>query len=291
MTDLTVKIGFFVLILAWVGVTLAIVLYRGCLSPAAFRLAPRRRVGIRGFDILIGIGLALYGTVMLGMLLSAIGATPGEDEAAADLGPMTYAVRILASQLLIQGLIALYLVMRASRVRRGVYRLGILPRRFGRELRMTFLGLLAAVPLAMGANMLTVTIGNLLGIPAPQIGHDVLAWLTSPQPWPALVMVVLSAVVIAPILEEMTYRGLLQTALLHMLGEDRRWPAILITAACFALVHSRVAAWQAMPGLFVLGVVFGYLYEKSGSLLPPILVHLCFNALNIIMVMTITNPQ
>jgi membrane protease YdiL (CAAX protease family) len=39
--------------------------------------------------------------------------------------------------------------------------------------------------------------------------------------------------------------------------------------------------WQGLIPLFVLGITFGYLYERTGSLLPPILAHAIFNAANI----------
>jgi len=40
-------------------------------------------------------------------------------------------------------------------------------------------------------------------------------------------------------------------------------------------------AWQVLPSLFVLAVVLGWLYERTGSLLPSVLVHMGFNAINI----------
>jgi membrane protease YdiL (CAAX protease family) len=46
-----------------------------------------------------------------------------------------------------------------------------------------------------------------------------------------------------------------------------------------------------LPGLLVLGVVLGWLYERSGSLLPCVLVHAGFNALNIAMVLAGPGPE
>ena len=54
-----------------------------------------------------------------------------------------------------------------------------------------------------------------------------------------------------------------------------RWLAILVTAAVFGLMH--VGTPQFVPALVALAIVLGFLYERSGSLLVPILVHMLFN--------------
>ena len=56
---------------------------------------------------------------------------------------------------------------------------------------------------------------------------------------------------------------------------------VAAAAAVFALVHAEVVSWHALPGLFVLGVVLGWVFERTGSLLPCVLIHAGFNALNL----------
>ena len=99
--------------------------------------------------------------------------------------------------------------------------------------------------------------------------------------WDAGGRSLLSAVVIAPVAEEVLNRGLLQTLLLRTLGHRWRWAAIGVASAGFAALHLGSVPLQALPGLFVLGLVFGALYERTGSLVPGILVHAAFNALNV----------
>jgi len=78
--------------------------------------------------------------------------------------------------------------------------------------------------------------------------------------------------VIAPILEELLFRGLLQTALIKYLPA---WSAIMGAAVVFALVHGQV---YAFPALVTMGTVFGVLYYKTGSLRVTILAHALNNA-------------
>ncbi len=56
------------------------------------------------------------------------------------------------------------------------------------------------------------------------------------------------------------------------------WVAIFITSLGFALLHP---SWS-WPAIFVLAVGLGYLYERTGNLWAPIIVHLLFNSLQTI---------
>ncbi len=92
---------------------------------------------------------------------------------------------------------------------------------------------------------------------------------------PGLLTVALwcSAVVIAPLAEECFFRGILQTFLVRFFRHRGR--AILLSATLFAAVHASVP--HTVPALLLLGVLLGYLYERTGSLTGPILVHALFN--------------
>jgi hypothetical protein len=63
-----------------------------------------------------------------------------------------------------------------------------------------------------------------------------------------------------------------------------RCVTIFFAALLFAMVHIGGAAWQTVPSLFVLGVILGWVYERTGSLLPCILIHAIFNGVNIAIV-------
>lgn len=84
---------------------------------------------------------------------------------------------------------------------------------------------------------------------------------------------ILGVVVAASVTEEILFRGLVQRGLRHRLG---RWPAILLTSLAFALCHLNLLGFLV---LFALGLLLGWLYERSGSLWPPMAAHAANNLL------------
>jgi membrane protease YdiL (CAAX protease family) len=84
-----------------------------------------------------------------------------------------------------------------------------------------------------------------------------------------------SAVVLAALLEEIVFRGLLQSMMRRVVSP---WATVLISSGIFAVVHSEL---QNVPALFALGVVLGYSYERTGRLWAPILTHAIFNGVAI----------
>ncbi len=87
---------------------------------------------------------------------------------------------------------------------------------------------------------------------------------------PTLALWSLSAVVIAPLLEEFIFRGII----IHKL--ELKWgllPGILISSLLFALLHFR---FDVVP-LFVMGLLYAFLYLKSNSLWPSICCHAAYN--------------
>lgn len=91
--------------------------------------------------------------------------------------------------------------------------------------------------------------------------------------FPQWLVLWMGAVAIAPVAEEFFFRGMLQTVLLNTLKS--RWIAIVFASAVFAAIH--FSQPHAIPALFVLAVIMGYAYERSGSLIPPIAIHALFN--------------
>lgn len=118
-------------------------------------------------------------------------------------------------------------------------------------------------------------------IPGEKPPHQMLvALLELSGPW--RVMIVISAVILAPLSEEMLFRGLLQSMLRRYFG--RPWIAITITSVAFAMSH--YPYWHTMPALIALSVAMGYNYERCGRLYPAIVIHSIFNAVNIAWALT-----
>ncbi|MBU3691750.1 MAG: CPBP family intramembrane metalloprotease [Solirubrobacterales bacterium] len=80
---------------------------------------------------------------------------------------------------------------------------------------------------------------------------------------------ILLIVVLAPLAEEIAFRGLLFGGLRRRLPMI---PAALIGGLFFGLLHFSTG-WSAVPVLIFLGTLFAILYEKTGSLWPPIILH------------------
>lgn len=88
-----------------------------------------------------------------------------------------------------------------------------------------------------------------------------------------LAFFILMATVVAPISEELFFRGLAYPALKRRLG---RLPALLAANLLFALVHQD---GQAFLPLLALGMFWTILYERTGSLLLPMALHAAFNGM------------
>lgn len=87
------------------------------------------------------------------------------------------------------------------------------------------------------------------------------------------VIMLITAVVMAPIFEEIIFRGIIQKGLINKGIEP--WKAILFASVIFGLVHAN--PWQFV-GAVLLGCVLGLVYYKTKSLLLPMLLH-AFNNL------------
>lgn len=87
----------------------------------------------------------------------------------------------------------------------------------------------------------------------------------------------LSAAVISPVYEEILYRGFLYKWLRGQFGVTS---SLLCSALIFTLVH--IPTYNSLPVNFISGLVFAWTYEKSGSIVPAMVIHAFCNGLAII---------
>jgi membrane protease YdiL (CAAX protease family) len=78
---------------------------------------------------------------------------------------------------------------------------------------------------------------------------------------------------VAPIVEELTFRGLGFTLLDARFG---RWPAIVLVGVVFGLAHGLV---DALPPLIVFGACLAYLRSRTASVYPGMILHASYNSL------------
>jgi uncharacterized protein len=89
------------------------------------------------------------------------------------------------------------------------------------------------------------------------------------------VLVVLLAVVGAPLVEELFFRGLLQGAFTRRIGAV---PALFVTAIIFSFAHVLDEGLLAPIALFPMALVLGYLRLRTGRLAAGMVAHAFFNA-------------
>jgi len=92
------------------------------------------------------------------------------------------------------------------------------------------------------------------------------------------VLLFLVVVIGAPIVEELVYRGMLQTAVTRRLSDAL---GVVLVAAWFAIVHFQPVE---TPGLFVIGLVLGTCAWYSRRLGMGMLTHMAFNATGLVLV-------
>jgi membrane protease YdiL (CAAX protease family) len=129
------------------------------------------------------------------------------------------------------------------------------------------------------ANVLLGIVFNQLGLTPESTPFDEL--LKQPT---ARIAVAIFAVVSAPFVEEVVYRGVLYPALARRLG---RVGAILVVSGLFLYVHVEqyAGAVAYLVPLGLLSVVLTSLRAYSGSLLPSFALHLLFNATQVLLIL------
>lgn len=86
--------------------------------------------------------------------------------------------------------------------------------------------------------------------------------------------------ILAPFAEEVVFRGAILRKLLGMMDEERHWVAIAISALVFGLVHLNIP--QGIHA-FLIGLLLGWMYYRTRSILPGILFHWVNNSVAFIM--------
>ncbi len=236
--------------------------------------SPPRRNRMAPYAPLIPFGIWILGTALLESIAHEIvGSLAGWR------GPfMENMVYCLGAVLTI----AVILFIARFTFARGLRGFGLRPRTIARDLGWAWITLLAVWPIVLAMIVVTIQAGKaLLGPKFEMPKHMGLELITESPALALQILIIVLAVVIAPLVEEMLFRGMIQTTLRSYIG--RPWPAIIITSALFASVHANGTHW---PALFTLAVGLGYSYEKSGSLFRPIFMHALFNGLTIAAALT-----
>lgn len=181
---------------------------------------------------------------------------------------------VLMLSLLTNGLSCLYIFYIVS-VRRGqsIAALGISLFDWRRNLTGGLLQYMIILPLIVAAGILVELMTKNVGI-TPHHQEVVLRFLEERSYFGILAIIAFGALV-GPVAEEVLFRGFLQPALRDIMGNVK---AILLTSFLFAMVHFNAYIFLQ---IFILGLLLGYLYEKTGTLVAPITVHVLHNSVSL----------
>jgi membrane protease YdiL (CAAX protease family) len=260
-----------VLVSAWAVGGLALAMQRGWLHQA--RLV-RWRTNQLGDQVIMMCGLLVSGMVA-SVVVTLLGASAG--------GSLTSGASLLA-------------MLTASAVTLGAWLMVRQPEPTGMDTRGTMPTSRAVVAGLIGLAIvwpwvsLVANIGNLVqsalgGATPPDVAHRTLDALREHVHEPSAWGVALVVVTLTPLTEEVVWRGAVQQAL-KRLGIPRL-VAIGCTAVLFALVHWNAvpdaSRLSALPALAMLGFALGWLMERTGRLIAPVVAHAAFNAANLLL--------
>jgi membrane protease YdiL (CAAX protease family) len=165
----------------------------------------------------------------------------------------------------------------------GWRRLGLGLSRLPAGLLGGILGILIVLPWVFWSEVATQQAWSRLHLPH-EAAHQLLLALGNTSAWWLRVVIVVTAVAVAPLAEEMFFRGHIQTFLRY--GLKRPWPAIVLAALAFAAVHP----WWMSPPIFLLGLCLGYAYERTGNLWTNVTMHALFNLTSIVIYARFSMP-
>jgi len=137
-----------------------------------------------------------------------------------------------------------------------------------RSFKLDMLGL--GCGLMLLSLLFNLAYGRFLGLFGLRIQPDLVPMFAQlSSPW----FLLIGGAVVAPIVEEIFFRGFIFAGLRPRYGWQR---AAVISSALFALIH---LVPTAIIPIFILGYIFAYLYQRSDSIWPAILMHSATNAL------------
>lgn len=143
----------------------------------------------------------------------------------------------------------------------------------GRDAFRGLLTLLGTMPILVGAAFIYNFVLQLFGF-QPTLQDVAFIISDETSPWMRAYFVLL-AVVIAPVFEELLFRGLLLPALARRYGAAA---ATLVISAVFAVIHGHL---PSVVPLFILSVSLCLAYIGTGSLVASIVMHAVFNGVTV----------
>ena len=181
-----------------------------------------------------------------------------------------------------------YVCLLSSRARHAILRDGTYS---GISANLYSLGLglsawFVSYPLVLVVNQAVSYLKAWLELPGSQNEQVAVRYLRMTTDHPILFLATAFLIVaVVPIIEELLFRGFLQTWLRQKLSLV---PAIVLTSLIFSSFHYSSSQGldniELLSSLFILSCFLGFLYEKQQSIIAPIGLHMTFNAISVLMI-------
>ena len=145
--------------------------------------------------------------------------------------------------------------------------------------------ILYSISISIGLTFISDEFDRIIQIFVPQPDYILdLNGALQPETTLGFVLLFIAVVIIAPLGEELLFRGFLQ----HFL--EKYWKditkAVLVTSLFFAFIHMN-SYWFIQ--IYLLGIFLGYLSWKSGSIIPSLILHSINNGAAILLSFTNIN--
>ena len=207
-------------------------------------------------DMLAVVGIYLLATVATSVVMAIVAAVSGGAESLAERmssGPMSALSYALSMALTIVG------VLIYRKLRRGK----------GKMFRLSMRGfnpmlILWGFVLVLITGIVIEPVLNLF----PESFLELLNNMGANGGWSVLMLAIL-----APVLEEVLFRGILLEAVREKYSSGR---AIVVSALMFGVIH---IIPQQVVNAFVIGLILGFIYVRTNSLWPVIIIHALNNAM------------
>lgn len=114
--------------------------------------------------------------------------------------------------------------------------------------------------------------------PMPEVFREMIEASLKIQSASDFIIIVFSAVFLAACVEELLFRGFVQTTFEHHFDITK---AVMSTALIFTIIH--LNPWWSIQ-MIVFGIILGVMAWKSNSIIPPIIIHFVNNGIALIFV-------
>ena len=135
------------------------------------------------------------------------------------------------------------------------------------------------VLLALSGSVLAAEIGNWTEeiLPLPESVRQTFLQILRARDWPGFLQRAVLLSLLAPITEELLFRGVFQSGLVRNYGPAK---GILIASICFGIFH--LIPWQAL-GAALIGLLLGLVVYRTGSIFAGMALHAIWNLLPLLL--------